>query len=404
MPPYRRPAGPRRREPGRRVRGRAGLAAVAALVGAGALAATSGAAFVTTGDVRSTLGAVAAVPLVLPGGISAGYGYSLGWDADGVLHGWGANVHGQLGTGTPGAEHRPLAALLPEGLRVVDAAAGVTVSVAVTADGGVWTWGNPGVGTNGPTPVRHPFFDTLDEPVVGVDAGGYFYLAWTSSGALYSWGVPGARLGQPATATDDPPARVTAQGLDARAVSSASAGRYHGAAVVDGDVVTWGTGFGEHAGATLTGLAPGRTAEVSAGSGVTLVRSVDGTVATARSVAAEPVPGLEGVVGAAASTPMDGESAFWAWDATGTVRAWGQDVGGHLGLGTPGASHAAPVPVAMPAGVEVVAVVAGGDHALHVTATGEWAAAGANAAGQHGDGGTTPTATVVRVRPADRWP
>jgi alpha-tubulin suppressor-like RCC1 family protein len=380
------------------------LAAVAALVVTGSAAAPSGAVLADVGGVRSTIATVAPVPQLFAGGLSAGVDYSLGWDADGVLHASGANTHNQLGTGATESTLRPERVALPDGQRVVDAAAGITVTIALTADGGVWTWGHPSVGSNGGEPQRVPSFDALDDPVVGVDAGGYFYLAWTRSGALYSWGTADSRLGRPATDSHDPPARVTAQGLDGRAVSSASAGRFQAAAVADGGVVAWGAGFGDHAGVALTGLPAVGAAEVSAGSGVLVVRSADGTVALARSAAAEPVPGLAGVAGAVTSVPTSRPSAFFAWDDGGSLWAWGSDTGGHLGLGAPDTDHPAPVPVPLPDGVRVTHVAAGRSHALHGTAGGGWAAAGDNGSGQLGDGTTTSTDLVAAVPPADRWP
>jgi alpha-tubulin suppressor-like RCC1 family protein len=395
------PAGPRRH-----ARGRAGALVAAALVLATTLAGSaSHAAFVDTGTVRTTAGAVDAVPLLLTGGLRAGDDYSLGWDADGVLYAWGGNALGQLGTGTTTTHARPVRVALPDGQRVVDVAAGRSLTIALTTDGGVWTWGDPAVRSNGPAPQREPFFDDLDDPVVGIDAGGPFYLAWTSSGALYSWGAVGQHLGQVAASGQDPPARVVAQGVGDRAVSSASAGRFQAAAVVDGDVVVWGVGYNSYLGRPLTGLAPGRTADVSVGNGDVLVRSVDGTVAAARySSAAVPVAGPVDVVGVAASVPDTAASALWAWDGTGAVWAWGRVAQGNLGLGTPGATHAAPVPVPLPAGVAVTGVAAGSAHALHGTAAGVWAGAGWNGMGQHGCDTWTSSDVVVPVEPSGRWP
>jgi alpha-tubulin suppressor-like RCC1 family protein len=396
------PAGSRRHP-----RGRAGALVAAALVLATTLSGSaSHAGFVDAGTVRTTAGAVDAVPLLLPGGLRAGDGYSLGWDADGVLYAWGENRYGQLGTGTgtTTALARPTRVALPDGQRVVDAAAGSGLTIALTADGGVWTWGDPAVRSNGPTPQREPFFDALDDPVVGIDAGGPFYLAWTSTGALYSWGTPSSYLGHVATSGQDPPARVVAQGLGDRAVSSASAGRHQAAAVVDGDVVVWGVGFNGYTGWPISGLAPGRTASVSVGYAVVLVLSLDGTVATTTRATAVPVAGLVDVVGAVASVPDASASAFWAWDGSGAVWGWGRDANGNLGLGTPGATHADPVPVPLPAGVEVTGVAAGSTHALHGTAAGVWAAAGWNGMGQHGCDTWTSSHVVVPVEPSDRWP
>lgn len=379
-----------------------GTAAVAAL---GLAALPSGAAFLDEGSVRTGLTAVPAQPLLLGGGLDAGDDWSLGWDADGVLHAWGSNGSGSLGTGSAGAgELWPTPVAMPDGRRVAEAAAGIDLGIALSVDGGVYTWGNPDIGTNTPVPQRHAFFDALDDAVVGVDAGGYYYLAWTDDGALYSWGNATSRLGRPVESDREPPARVTARGLDRRAVTVAAAGRYHGAAVVDGEVVAWGGGFGDHGGVTLTGLAGDPVLGVSAGTDVTLAWTASGALHSARSAAAAVVPGVAAVVGAAASSPADDEAGFWAWDDDGHLWAWGSNSGGQLGLGTTGGSHEEPQPVPLPPGSAVASVAGGGTHALYDTGSGTFAAAGLNGHGQLGDGTTTARSAFALTVPAVAWP
>lgn len=380
-------------------------AALAVLLAAPA-ARPSTALLADRGAVRTALGSVEAEPLLFRGGIGAGDAWSLGWDADGRLFAWGSNDVGQLGTGSGvGAESRPTPVRLPDGLRVVQASAGVDLGVALTDDGGVWTWGNPDIWINSPVPQRATFFDDLDDEVVGVDAGGYFYLAWTSGGALYSWGVAGNRLGRPSSTDRDPPARVTAQGLDARTVVAASAGRFHGVAVALDGVVAWGDDVGGTAGGTVAGLPDDDpVVGVSAGARRTLLWTASGRLLTTTAWETEPVAGLVGVAGAVVSSPVAGEPGQWAWDTAGRLWAWGSNVSGQLGLGVSGGAYVTPQPVELAAGSTAAAVAGGGTHALYEAGSGTFAAAGSNEHGQLGDGTTTPR-TAFRIEvPIAGWP
>lgn len=83
--------------------------------------------------------ALVGVPVV---GASAGQYHSVAVCADGALYSWGSNDDGQLGHGDrePREEPTPVTAL--NGVFVVSASAGVSGTAVVTADGAVYTWGN----------------------------------------------------------------------------------------------------------------------------------------------------------------------------------------------------------------------------------------------------------------------
>jgi alpha-tubulin suppressor-like RCC1 family protein len=401
---------PRRRHggPGPRRAARRLLVAccAAAVLLAPAAVTPSTALLADAGAVRATLGTVEAEPLLFRGGVGAGEAWSLGWDADGRLFAWGSNHVGQLGTGsTVSHETRPTRVLMPDGLRVVQASAGIDLGIALTDDGGVWAWGNPDIWTNTDVPQRVAFFDDLEDEVVGVDAGGYYYLARTGTGALYSWGVASHRLGRPFGTDRDPPARVTAQGLDSRTVVTASAGRFHGAAVTTDGVAVWGADVGDTAGSAVTGLPDGDpVVGVSAGARATLLWTASGRLLGTTSRDAEPVQGLVDVVGAVVSSPVVGLPGQWAWDGAGRLWAWGSNAGGQLGIGEPGGVYVSPQPVELAPGSTAAAVAGGGAHALYEAGSGTFAAAGSNEHGQLGDGTTTPR-TAFRVEvPVEGWP
>jgi alpha-tubulin suppressor-like RCC1 family protein len=388
------------------VRRRLAGAALALALLAGA-AVPSAAAFADAGRARSVLGAVDADPELFTG-VAAGDGYSLGWDAAGDLFAWGLNDRGQLGTGTTGGTHLlPRRVAVPADQHVVHAAAGVDHAVALTAEGAVWAWGSPDLGQHTATPRRVTLFDEIPGTVVGVDAGGRFSLAWTSDGALYSWGVPDDRLGRPGTGdAHAEPERVTAQGLDARVVVHAAAGRFHGDAVVDGGVVAWGQGYGGAAGVPLTGLPAGAAVGTAAGTADSLVWTTDGGLYRTRTgtEATQRVSGLTDVVGAAVSAPDVGEAGLWAWTGTGRLWAWGSNEGGKLGVGDPDGWFSAPSVVLLADGSVPRMIGAGGNHTLYDATDGHYAAVGDNTHGQLGDGTTSGRTRLALIIPVHRWP
>src|SRR5204863_9622206 len=89
--------------------------------------------------------------------IATGLGYhNLALDQAGTVWAWGANQLGQLGDGTtcpsiPCGSHTPVRVSLPD--RATAIAAGRWHSLASTADGSVWAWGQDCDGGRGNGPV-----------------------------------------------------------------------------------------------------------------------------------------------------------------------------------------------------------------------------------------------------------
>ena len=82
------------------------------------------------------------------------------------------------------------------GQRVVAVSAGAFHSLALTADGAVWSWGHGGFGRLGhgdhedqSLPKKVEAF--TGQRVVAVSAGAYHNLARTGDGAVYAWGKGG---------------------------------------------------------------------------------------------------------------------------------------------------------------------------------------------------------------------
>ena len=140
--------------------------------------------------------------------MSAGQsGFSLALTADGAVWSWGLGTSGQLG-------HGPVTALaLPkrvEGLAgqlVIAVSAGYGHALAITADGAVWSWGDAVAGQLGhggmESRLQPSKIEALEgRRVVAVSAGGGHSLALTVDGAVYSWGTgPLGRIGRAAAFT-----------------------------------------------------------------------------------------------------------------------------------------------------------------------------------------------------------
>jgi RHS repeat-associated protein len=249
-------------------------------------------------------------------------------------------------------------------------AAGGAHSLAITATGEAWAWGDNHLGqlgtgdfTSRRAPVR---MAGLGGPQVAVAAGLAHSLAAGADGRVRGWGLNSdAQLGDGSRTLRSAP--VTLAGLaDVVAVAAGSA---HSLALTRGGVVwTWG-----------------RNADGQLGDGTTTSRT--------RPIR---VTGLPGIVAIAA-----GANHSIALDGTGVVWAWGANEVGQLGDGTTKMRRA---PVRIKGIASVRAVAAGSLHTLALTEGGHLWAWGWNGSGQLGDG-TRKTRTmpvIVQSVPAVR--
>ena len=131
----------------------------------------------------------------------AGGEQSLALTADGAVWSWGYGGYGQLGHGD---EQQQL--LLPKkveaftGQRVVAVSAGYAHNIALTADGAVWSWGDGEDGTLGHGDEQMQLLPKKVEAlagqrVVAVLAGAYHSFARTADGAVFTWGAESGCLG-----------------------------------------------------------------------------------------------------------------------------------------------------------------------------------------------------------------
>jgi alpha-tubulin suppressor-like RCC1 family protein len=149
--------------------------------------------------------------------VAAGFNHLVGLQANGTVWGLGDNSVGQLGTGTASAFEFAFTQVLNPGSPVIPfvaIAAGDSHSVALKADGSIWSMGNNtsgqlGVDNTGDTdplaPVPHPTpvqESTAANDWTAVGAGGRHTVALKANGTLASWGDNA--FGQLGDGTTDP--------------------------------------------------------------------------------------------------------------------------------------------------------------------------------------------------------
>jgi alpha-tubulin suppressor-like RCC1 family protein len=305
------------------------------------------------------------VPIDLPGKalqVALGESTQYALLEDGSVVSWGTNDEGQLGNGPMGASGEPGTYPRPSvtpvsvtGLAdVIQIAAGWKHAVALRKDGTVWAWGrrdNGEIGDGAPTglrplraigPTRVPGLEGITQ--IAVD--GSHNLALRSDGRVMSWGSNrNGELGIGTRLTGWTPVEVS--GLDhvvaiAAGTGGAGAGS-SGAVRDDGTVWMWGTNT---------------SAQMGNGQGPMSPDDPGG-----RNLA--PVP-VKGVAGAKRLSIGFGHVAALLGD--GTLRLWGHDGWGQIGVGMSGSYQQKPMKVTGIA--NVAAVYLGGLHSIAVCADG----------------------------------
>jgi alpha-tubulin suppressor-like RCC1 family protein len=124
---------------------------------------------------------------------SGGGYFTVGAKADGSLWAWGENEYGELGVGDGERRNSPTPVVGgADGWAAV--AAGLNHTAALKADGGLWAWGTNWYGQLGdgtsadhysPAPVGTP---GATAGCVAVQSGRYFSVALRADGSLWSWG------------------------------------------------------------------------------------------------------------------------------------------------------------------------------------------------------------------------
>ncbi|MEU8545367.1 Ig-like domain repeat protein [Streptomyces sp. NPDC048717] len=264
-------------------------------------------------------------------------------------------------------------ALFLAGLAGLAGLAVPTASAASAADPAPVAWGDNDFGrlgdgtttsSNVPVPVDLP----AGVQLVAFSGGNTFTLGLTSDNRVLSWGDNEyGQLGDGTTTNRSVPGPVDfPAGTRIKAIA---AGNFHNLALTtDNHLFAWGWN---------------RDGQVG-----------DGTTTTQRN---SPVP-----VALPAGTEIEAIAArgnhSLALTTDGRVLAWGFNASGQLGNGTAGsAPNPTPVQTLIPAGTDVVAIVAGGYYSLALTSDGHVLGWGSNAWGQVGDGTTTDRHAPVPV-------
>ena len=180
--------------------------------------------------------------------VSAGGGHSLAITADGSAWSWGIGwPAGGLGHGDRQGQLLPKKIEALAGQRVVAVSAGDYHGLALTADGAVWSWGNGNHGKLGLGDTERQLLPKKVEAlagrrVVAVATAGDHSLALTADGAVWSWGYGGqGRLGHGDQQNQLLPKKIEA--FAGQRVVAVAAGDAHSLAITaDGAVWSWGEG------------------------------------------------------------------------------------------------------------------------------------------------------------------
>jgi len=179
--------------------------------------------------------------------VSAGLMHSLALTADGAVWSWGGGGNGRLGHGDEQGQLLPKKVEALAGRGVVAVSAGSNHNVALTADGAVWSWGDGSYGMLGHGDEQHQWQPNTIEALAGqrviaVAAGVSHSLALAADGAVWSWGRGGSgKLGHGDQQNQLLPKKIEA--LAGQRAVAVSAGVYHSLALT-ADSSVWSWGFG----------------------------------------------------------------------------------------------------------------------------------------------------------------
>ncbi len=365
------------------------------------------------------IGSFAARPQACLGGLG---NHTVLVQANGTVTGWGDNSFGQIGNGTTATAQTTQATAIAgwslDHFIAVDA--GNAHSVALKADGTVWTWGADNRGQLGNDAALANQYAPVQVSglvnVVEIAAGGYHSLALASGGGVWSWGEDGVgQLGN-GTFSGEPtfqPVPVAVSGLFA--VHRIAAGANHSLAAYNvynnpSAVAGWGTNSSGQLGTGSVGSAnqspvttgftnvidmdggwqhsvvaraSGQVQTVGVGSSGQLGNNSTAQALTPVTAVFQTVPPIVLTLPVTGATHIAAGQVHTLGAVTGTVYGWGANYAGQLGNGTTNQSQVAVQ--GMQPGRDVAAGPDFGDFSLALRASGEVYATGSDSQGQLGN-------------------
>lgn len=303
------------------------------------------------------------VPLVDTLQVASGGYHTCARSAAGAVQCWGRNFEGQTGDGGTRERSRPVSVVgLDANTSMITS--GFLHSCALTTGGAVKCWGSNSDGQlgDGTTFPRSVPVDAvgLSSTVVAIEAGEYHTCAVLNGGGVRCWGRNSS--GQLGLGHFNP--ALTPQSIPGLSgIATLSAGLQHTCAITEvGGVLCWGGNSEGELGNNSLASSPSPVQVSGLTSGVTSISAAD---------------------------------SFTCAAASGAARCWGRGSEGQLG---DGARTRQLVPVGV-SGLEsgVAEVSARYLHACATTTSGSASCWGYNAAGEVGDGTSTPRSVPVGV-------
>jgi alpha-tubulin suppressor-like RCC1 family protein/chitodextrinase len=259
--------------------------------------------------------------------VAAGWNHSLLLRQDGTVWSWGNNASGQLGSSNQAHSNIPIQVKGPGNqgylTGVIAIAAGETHSMALKADGTVWSWGGNAFGQLGtgttvsslvPIQVaRLPIGNAGAPPIVAIAAGANHSLALTTTGTglpsasrarVYAWGKGSfGQIGNGSTGAKVlKPYFITANNI----IGIAAGANHSLARKADGSLLAWG-----------------RNHRGQLGNGYVAAMAADTKAFATKPIVINNTPVLKTAGGKVIAAGFNSSYAI-AGDNSGTVYAWGE--------------------------------------------------------------------------------